>query len=521
MWWLLCFFSPAQTGNVEVGSRLNHLTQTIENLHLDAARLADIQIYQKAAAWAIRFDSDSAAPADILQAIDHGLARAADTSFAWEAKKGGVVRAYRSRIDDSVQPYALVIPEAYDGSKPMPLVVVLHDRDDRLNELNFLAAHETGSVAPSGQDSIQLEVFGRGNNGYRWAGETDIFEALDSVRARYRIDDRKITLRGIGMGGTAALELAMHYPDLWASVEAKPKVYAKPGPLVPYQEAARRTYDAIDPISNKASNARDGAPDHIHFVTYTPAYHRSYWISIEGMQRQYERAEVDAQRQGDEVRVTTHNVSRLRIDNARRAIVDGQTVDLAGFGILSNTVDGWRLAAGIARFKKPGLQGPIDDAFREPFLCVRPTGKPEDKVAGAFVRETLEQFREEFAKWMRGEVRVKNDKDVTPDDIERYHLILFGDPSSNRLIKRVADKIMRFWPGGAIVPMLISPNPLNPERYVVLNSGHTFHEEEFKTSEALLYPRLGDFAIIDVRGRRVIRAGLFDSTWRQLVRYQH
>ena len=30
------------------------------------------------------------------------------------------------------------------------------------------------------------------------------------------------------------------------------------------------------------------------FVTYTTAYHRCYWISIEGMERQYQRAEVDA-----------------------------------------------------------------------------------------------------------------------------------------------------------------------------------------------------------------------------------
>src|ERR1017187_8244623 len=104
MWWLL-FLSFAQTENVEVRSRLNELTQAIENLHLDPARAADIQIYQKAATWALRFDSESAAPADILQVIDHGFARAADTSFSWETKKGSIVRAYRSRVDDSIQPY--------------------------------------------------------------------------------------------------------------------------------------------------------------------------------------------------------------------------------------------------------------------------------------------------------------------------------------------------------------------------------------------------------------------------------
>ena len=38
---------------------------------------------------------------------------------------------------------------------------------------------------------------------------------------------------------------------------------------------------------------------------------------------------------------------------------------------------------------------------------------------------------------------------------------------------------------------MIVPNPLNPDRYVVFNSGHTFHEEEFKGTNALLYPIWG------------------------------
>ena len=175
---------------------------------------------------------------------------------------------------------------------------------------------------------------------------------------------------------------------------------------------------------------------------------------------------------------------------------------------------------GLPRYKRPGLQGPIDDAFRDAFLCVRPTGKPESKDTGEFSRQMFEQFRGEFAKWMRGDVRVKDDREVTEDDIARYHLVLFGDRSSNRLIKRVAAILIRSWPNGPIMPALIAPNPLNHERYVVLNSGHTFHEQEFKAGDALLYPRLGDFALIDAWGRVVVRGGLFDANWRQLMRYR-
>ena len=42
------------------------------------------------------------------------------------------------------------------------------------------------------------------------------------------------------------------------------------------------------------------------------------------------------------------------------------------------------------------------------------------------------------------------------------------------------------------VPVLIYPNPQNPMKYVVINSGHTLHDAEFIGTNALLFPRLGD-----------------------------
>jgi hypothetical protein len=259
-------------------------------------------------------------------------------------------------------------------------------------------------------------------------------------------------------------------------------------------------------------------PDHIHLVTYTTAYHQCYWISVESVEKQYQRAEVDADRWGDEIRVFTKNVSRIAIDGGKHVVIDGESVELANFGLLMKTSEGWRRAGKGGRYKKPGLQGPVDDAFKDAFLVVRPTGKPDNKDAGQYVNDTLEQFRREWAKYMRGEVRIKDDKAVTDEDIERYHLILFGDPSSNKWSKRIAPLLMRAWPTAPLVPVLIAPNPLNPARYVVFNSGHTFHEEEFKGSNALLYPRLGDYAMIHPTARTVVRGGVFDTEWRQLLR---
>jgi dienelactone hydrolase len=580
---------PTAAEREQIASKLAQLTRAIDELrakHVDEARLADIEVYQKAAAWALRFEEEFYTPAYVantLQALDHGLARAADASFSWESRKGRIVRAYRSKVDGSVQPYGLIIPESYDGSKEVRLDVVLHGRGDQLTEVSFIASHEGDK--PVAQDYITLEVYGRGNNAYRWAGETDVFEAIDSVKARYKIDEKKIVLRGFSMGGAGAWHIGLHYPDKWAVVEAgagftESKKYAKLGPMLGYQEAMLRIYDAVDyaanaqmvpmvgyggeidpqlqasmniqerlaaehiepphmlfligpgtahkwePASLAASNTFIDAvlarprkePDHIHFVTYTTDYHKCYWISIESMEKQYQRAEVDAERVGDEVRVSTRNVSRISIEGGTHAVIDGQRIELANFGLLMKTADGWRRAGKAGRYKKPGLQGPVDDAFKDAFLVVRPTGRPENKEAAQYINETMEQFRKEWAKYMRGELRSKDDKAVTDDDIDKYHLILFGDMQSNRLTKRIAPLLMRSWPTAPLVPVLIAPNPLNTDRYVVFNSGHTFHEEEFKGTNALLYPRLGDWAMIHPMARTVVRGGLFDTEWRQLLR---
>src|SRR5205085_2503715 len=90
------------------------------------------------------------------------------------------------------------------------------------------------------------------------------------------------------------------------------------------------------------------------------------------------------------------------------------------------------------------------------------------------------------------------------------NLILFGDPDSNPLNAKIVAKLPIIWTKDRLVvngieydpkthvPVLIYPNPLGPAGYVVINSGHTFHAADLKGTNALLYPRLGDWAVLKV-----------------------
>jgi hypothetical protein len=72
------------------------------------------------------------------------------------------------------------------------------------------------------------------------------------------------------------------------------------------------------------------------------------------------------------------------------------------------------------------------------------------------------------------------------------------------------------------VPLLVFPNPLNPSKYVVLNSGVTWREKHAENNAAQV-PKLPDYAILDTTTApdaftpgKVVRGGFFGERWELL-----
>jgi hypothetical protein len=181
--------------------------------------------------------------------------------------------------------------------------------------------------------------------------------------------------------------------------------------------------------------------------------------------------------------------------------------------------------------KRHDLQGPIDDAFMGAFVFVRPTGKSSNPQVDAWVKSEMELAVRKWKVNFRGEVTVVDDTAVTDDLMKAKHVVLWGDAESNKVIAQVLPKLPVQWADGKIgidrvsydaathVPILIHPNPLAPERYVVLNSGYTFRQGSDVTN-ALQTPKLPDWAIVDVTvppsaqwPGAVNAAGFFDEEW--------
>lgn len=593
------------------------------------ALLPDIEILHKAVDWALRYDefyktNEFDAARRLLDEANRRIDALHEPRPYWTRTGGLVVRGYVSRIDGSVQPYGLVIPDGFEGAAGhrYRLDFWFHGRGEQLTELAFLdeRMRRLGEFAPA--HTIVLHPFGRYCNGSRFAGETDAWEALADVEERYPIDTDRILVRGFSLGGASCWHMAVHHAWRWAAAAPGAgfsetaeflRVFQKEAlqppwweqklwrlydatehavnlhhvPLVAYSgevdaqiQAARamekamaaeglllthivgpKTAHRYEPnakaeinrrIDLLAERGRERLPRRVRFVTHSLRYNQMAWVILDGLQEHWEPARVSADiASSNTIRVTTTNVSALTfqmdsglypfpLEEPSRLEIDGQVLvgprpgsDLSWRMSIHREGSTW--APGPAPSpetkKRHGLQGPIDDAFMDAFLFVRPTGSPSHANIATWVERELEHAREHWRRHFRGDALIKDDTAITAEDIQRYNLILWGDPQSNQLLARLKDQLPLRWDAEELrtpsqtfdssttVPVLIFPNPLNTGRYVVLNSGFTFREYDY-LNNARQTPKLPDWAMIDVTSPvtsrasgRVIEAGFFDEAW--------
>jgi hypothetical protein len=650
--------SELETGVSSLGHEIDDLKKSLQSQPTLRDLLPDLQIYYNAVRYALDDNifyttNDFSAARKLL---DEGHARAhslRDGQAPWNSATGLIVRGYKSKVDGSVQPYGLVVPSTFNPSANHQhrLDFWYHGRNAKLSELSFITdrEHNRGEFTPP--DTFVLHPYGRFCNANKFAGEVDTFEALDSVRKHYPIDENRISVRGFSMGGAATWHVAAHHASLWAAASpgagfvdtfvfqkvsrwpTQPPWYvqklwhlydvtdyaanlfncpvvAYSGEIDPQREAAElmnramareginlvhiigpNTAHKFEPNSKEEvarrfdalmEKGRDPLPKKVRFTTWTLRYNNMAWVTVDALDQHWTRARIDAELVTPEIiQATTTNVSALTFSinalgaasllplpkgegrgegegTVRQPTVhrepprtqDGQPVRISKIVLDGQLlpapprIDGswtahfekhksrWSLVATPSDDhlrKKHGLQGPIDDAFMDSFIMVRPTGKPMNDQIGDWTTNTMSAAIREWRLQFRGDAPVKDDTAITDADIANSNLILWGDPRSNRLFARIAPKLPLHWDRSKYavagttysfhdhVPILIYPNPLNPKHYVVLNSGFTFADEA-STSNALQIPKLPDYAVLNINTREVENAGFFDEDW-QYAKY--
>ncbi len=622
----------------ELTTEVGRLGAEIEALRLAStnrpnrlALLPDILIFHKAVDWALRFDefhkTNEVETARLaLQEGFRRLGALGEDKPYWVEARGPVVRGYVSKVDGSIQPYGLVVPESFrpSGGVPHRLDVWFHGRGEQLSELAFLGdrMRNTGEFAP--RDTFVLHPYGRYCNGSRFAGETDFWEGLGQVRVNYPVDPNRIVVRGFSLGGASCWHIATHFASDWAAAapgagfsetEEFLRVFQneslKPAPwerklwglydatavplnvsmvpLVAYSGADDRQIQAAQAMEKAmaaeglvlthlvgpgtghryepktkaelnrridaiAAAGRDPVPRVVRFETVTLRYNRMAWVTVDALGQHWDQARVEARLDPNRgsVRLETRNLTALTLtleagqspfDPLRNVVIEvgGETLEAGRpqsdrSWTASVRREGGRWVLGSVSStglrKRHGLQGPVDDAFMDSFLFVRPTGQPLNPMVGAWVDRELNRAIEQWRRQYRGEVRIKDDTAVTESDMAQHHLVLWGDPQSNKILGQMAANLggIRWdatgvhtpaagYPVDRFAPILIRPNPLRPDRYVVVNSGFTFREYDL-LNNARQTPKLPDWAIIDLGQAPNARtpggitaAGFYDESW--------
>ncbi len=122
------------------------------------------------------------------------------------------------RFGGLVRDYRLYVPKAYDGTRPVPLLLNLHGFGSNAAEqeqygdfraiadtANFLVVHPNGTVAPTGQRFWNTFL------PYAAGGPDDVgflSALIDSISAKYRVNPQRLYSTGMSNGGFMSYELA-------------------------------------------------------------------------------------------------------------------------------------------------------------------------------------------------------------------------------------------------------------------------------------------------------------------------
>jgi pimeloyl-ACP methyl ester carboxylesterase len=473
--------------------------------------------------------------------------------------------SFFSTVDEADQPYAVYVPKNYDESKKYPLVIFLH---------GAFSNHRLGLRRVFGQGNIQgvdfikpgnvpvetdLEVtryfprlkdvdyivaapLARGTAGYQGIPEQDVYDMLADLKVRFSIDDNRIYLTGLSMGGGGTIWLGLTRPDIWAAIAPccpappdgstdlaanalnmpvhlfigdKDFLYKTALDWKSRFEASTPRFDYIEypGIGHNSWEyaykdgfifdwfsqfVRDPFPQEVRFNTMWYKYDKAYWVKIDKL-TPGNLAAIDAKfTSSDNIEVTTSGLEGFTLKLAGHPLfnpaqkvnvkVDGKTfaVKTSDAVAFMKTGGSWinqKFTPGLTS-KQQGAEGPVSAAISSNHVYVYGTGgnPSKDELAARRAQAAV------AADWtgMGGRImvfpRVISDKEVRQSDYDNSNLILFGTKETNTIIEKFADRLPAQLNADAKDYGFVYIFPLN-RHYVVVNSGLVWWTPEKKVPE--------------------------------------
>jgi hypothetical protein len=397
--------------------------------------------------------------------------------------------------------FAVFVPENYDGSKKWPLFVHPDPRYEG-------AANNYSNVS----GLIDLWWHFPFPKGFEWK---DFEYILDVLRNKISLDEDRVYISGECGNAIPVMALALNYPDRWAECRAAlgnsycylagnalnlPFIFVRGIHLHPenhyagsydfvvkyfrYFGCGRFQSDYSDDVTQirgvfLPGVVREKSPKRVLYTIESLHNPRAYWVKIDGREDENLLATVDASVEGQTIFVKTRNVEAYSLDIAQSPACPNQPVEIIengkSLGFVTSRIFTKKPTAYTtsAYVKNCRLCGPVSDAFREPYAVVY--GKSPGN-------EEFSKTLKDVATLLANGGLCFDDANVPGQLTDSHNLILVGTPESNVWLS----KICKYLPvqikdnylvadggpykGRDIGFILIYPNPINPEKYVVVFS---------------------------------------------------
>ncbi len=444
-------------------------------------------------------------------------------------------QTYVSPVDGAAIDYALWLPPSYEQGGSWPLIVDLHGSGQGTDWQAPTTPKGAVPVLGELSDLPFVVVFPllRGSSSISAQAERDVIDTIADVTSRFKVDPDRVHLVGLSFGGFAAWSIACRYPHVFASLttfsaggEPDLAVNLRHVPTQVYhggkdgrvkaalsREMVAAMGEADIPVRYVeepdgyhtvwravlgdrafyewlADQTRVRTPRRISYRTHSLRHASAYWLTIESMLDPAEPAYADVFVPPGTAEVMIHgeNLARLILDPPHdvlgpevrpRFMVNDGPVEV------ERTDRGWVLHLSgdspAEPEKRPGLSGPIQDVFHDPFVvAVASRGEPRDVARWQAAAASA-------MSWTQGmvtaNVRVVPADQVTREMMAAAHLICFGTPANHPVLAELVGRLPLHAADGrlllegdplspwAVSFVMIYPNPLAPARYIVVCSG--------------------------------------------------
>ena len=293
-----------------------------------------------------------------------------------EGQTGDIRRAFLSTVDSTYRSYRIFLPDTYDGSRPFPLIVWLHGQGG--NEDSAIDSPPVWDllVSRAAQRGFII-AFPDGRGGDYRLAEEDVLTVIAEMERIYRIDEDRIYLSGMSLGGGGTWVIGLQHPDLFAAIAPfaglaqAPELMGNALHIAPYVVcgdadflvnenramvarlkglAYEHRYAELPGLGHNPSifdewpNVLDWFQDHVRvkdpktvvFSAHDPEHGEAYWVRIEKPIDPGSLATVEAEiKEGNLVEVKSKNIARmcllfdrspLNLDRSIEVRVGGQKV---------------------------------------------------------------------------------------------------------------------------------------------------------------------------------------------------